>query len=773
MALSPYLTDKNLPRFRTKPCERLVAGGKCNFGDRCQYSHAAMPRRNPKKTKYSADFCPFRVDGPQRSGPCRNGDQCRLSHTNEERLYHPEFYKTRQCELGASCKEYYCPYAHSRDEMRTFKVVLEPGEVTRAESESSEAHDVGPVAPEGWWFVGDQKDLLVSKGEVLRDFFGLGHQITGGYVRQAQILPERNQGPPRHCVARLLSTSRGDSAVANRVIKDIRRWMSLCCTPALLIRRTVATTVLALSPDLCCLDTLMKGPSSPFQRIKEDWSQISMLAKWFSQITLEVQKLHSTLNIAHMCLGPCTIFLDRQTQQPQLGDFLGKVQYLRYAQSGFSSRDDEWAMWYPAEVHKQMAQGGTLVPGSNNTREDAEDLDEYLVDAWQLGMVAFFMLTGVHPFGPWDQPTVVSGNITSHRVVNWTLMEDFPLWADLIGRLLSHDPKDRLRVEDVMKHPLFWTFAEVSDLASTLMEQTGSYARLYHLPCYCRFAPGRAVPPAPPAQMCLKICGEALKGKKPKELVYLVQNGINGTSTPPLQLQNPWQITAFRDLLDAFEAGKAAGAAGVFASVLPPPGLGWWPPPPWPEVNKVKVPPISGSGTMPFGQEMPACPPWTVPAAMSCALQGLPEPWHLPTDHFDPAEWPLMLPNSTLPETDATQGPPCFDDEYQERHVPSTKQGLVPDVSSFFSSPAGTNGETGSVPDCSSFFSSPAKGTTGETGVCDITPEPVDRPRSLSPEEKQQRRKVKEMLGVCLQKLAELDEAMEAERKPPPVDGHQ
>ena len=30
--------------------------------------------------------------------------------------------------------------------------------------------------------------------QVLRDFFGLGHQITGGYVRQAQILPERNQG---------------------------------------------------------------------------------------------------------------------------------------------------------------------------------------------------------------------------------------------------------------------------------------------------------------------------------------------------------------------------------------------------------------------------------------------------------------------------------------------------------------------------------------------------------------------------------------------------
>lgn len=43
--------------------------------------------------------------------------------------------------------------------------------------------------------------------------------------------------------------------------------------------------------------------------------------------------------------------------------------------------------------------------------------------------VVFLFLPGVHPFGPWDQPTVVSGNITSHRVVNWTLMEDFPLWV--------------------------------------------------------------------------------------------------------------------------------------------------------------------------------------------------------------------------------------------------------------------------------------------------------------------------------------------------------
>ena len=28
-----------------------------------------------------------------------------------------------------------------------------------------------------------------------------------------------------------------------------------------------------------------------------------------------------------------------------------------------------------------------------------QDLDEFAIDAWQLGVVSFFLLTGEHPFG--------------------------------------------------------------------------------------------------------------------------------------------------------------------------------------------------------------------------------------------------------------------------------------------------------------------------------------------------------------------------------------
>ena len=70
-----------------------------------QHAWDLLIRGNPKKTKYSAEFCPFRVDGPQalRSGPCRHGDQCRLSHTNEETQGHGTFRCCESLESGRFC----------------------------------------------------------------------------------------------------------------------------------------------------------------------------------------------------------------------------------------------------------------------------------------------------------------------------------------------------------------------------------------------------------------------------------------------------------------------------------------------------------------------------------------------------------------------------------------------------------------------------------------------------------------------------------------------
>jgi len=366
--------------------------------------------------------------------------------------------------------------------------------------------------------------------------------------------------------------------------------------------------VVALPADLRCLDVVVKGLGSSSAGLQYHWGTTSLLAKWFQQITSDVANLHSTLRISHLSLGPCSVFLDPGTNEMQMGDFLGKVQFQRNARSGFSTKDDEWAMWYPAEVQKRIAQEGNLVPGSSKKREDAEIMDEYAVDAWQLGVLAFFLLTGEHPFGASNQPTVVCGNITTHRVAHWNQLEDFPLWADLIGRLLSHDPADRLKVSEVLKHPLFWSFEEGSTFAKPLLEQSRESlypgrrcAWLCHLPCFADFAPANGaqgrdgrdgrVPPTPPAPMLSRICGEALAGKKPKDLVHFLE------AMPAIM-----EGCALRD---AFDLGALAGAqiyAATFGGGIaaPPPGL--WPPTPWADV-------ASTGSFLPVGQESFPPPP--------------------------------------------------------------------------------------------------------------------------------------------------------------------
>ncbi|CAK9097538.1 Dynamin-related protein 4C [Durusdinium trenchii] len=560
MALSSFLSDKNLARFRTKPCERLVAKGQCTFGERCQYSHEPMARRNPKKVKYSTQMCP-------NPASCKRGDQCPLAHTKEEKLFHPDHYKTKMCESGAHCQQYYCPYAHSKDERRQPVTPSAPYEVGAVASVTPEVSETAVTAPRGWWFVGDQKDLLVSTEEVLSAFCGLGHQITGGAVRQARILFPEGRGH-RDCAARLLSTSRGDSTIANRVIKDIRRWMISSRCPAFLIRRTVATTVLALPADFRCLDHLVRSRGRvPLQ---QQWGMLETLAEWLSSITMDLSTIHIGFGAGHLCLGPSSIFLN-SSGDVYVGDFLGKVQFLRYAMSGSSTQDDDWAMWYPAEVQERLARGNALNPGSNDHQAAEELIDELAIDSWQLGVTTFFMLTQEHPFGPATDAGRVCRNIMSHRVENYALLEDFPLWADFIGRLLHQDPKARLRVTEARNHPLFWSPREVSAFADHLPKTSKYHAWLAHLPCRASTVDGPCPPPKPPAQLLSKLCGEALRGKTPEDLAQLCP-------TP----QAP-QVGSASDAVavasaEAFRAGAIAGAAGVYAAMSAPPGL--WPPSP-------------------------------------------------------------------------------------------------------------------------------------------------------------------------------------------------
>lgn len=128
MALPPVLDEENLYKFRTKICERYVKQGKCEFADKCQYSHdLRWTRRPPWKYTYSPELCRdlvFVTDGRGRTiakSNCKQKRNCRYAHTKEEQMYHPKVYKTAMChqfEENGWCDRYYCPFAHLEAELR-------------------------------------------------------------------------------------------------------------------------------------------------------------------------------------------------------------------------------------------------------------------------------------------------------------------------------------------------------------------------------------------------------------------------------------------------------------------------------------------------------------------------------------------------------------------------------------------------------------------------------------------------------------------------------
>lgn len=129
-------------RFRSKPCQRLMQSGICEWHSQCQFSHdTEWPRRPPNKHGYSPALCPHirpimsAGGGVNLENNCPAGPACRFAHTKDEVLYHPHIFKTSLCEEHRTltsdqrsarrskhrprCHRYYCPFAHGKQELRT------------------------------------------------------------------------------------------------------------------------------------------------------------------------------------------------------------------------------------------------------------------------------------------------------------------------------------------------------------------------------------------------------------------------------------------------------------------------------------------------------------------------------------------------------------------------------------------------------------------------------------------------------------------------------
>jgi len=509
-------------KFRSKLCERLLATGNCAFGDRCQYSHTDRPRRNPLKAKYG----PTRCECPD---SCAAGLECTFAHSRDEELYHPLMYKTSMCPGDPSCQGYYCPFAHHADDLKPAPILnvgsaCSGGSTGACWKDGGASSDVGPSTPprgktkvsdsvdssekhraadarrnvigtidaevkqestdESWWYVGDQRDVRVNQRGVVpgHDRCNDGESLIGGTLRPGFFIPKNtvsggtNQDGEIPCMVKLLPISRGDSQIAATVVKEIKRWIAHCggSEAAYALRRTVATTVLAVPEwpsTLGASSRLLSSSGSSFaKQAASDWHLTSTLAGWTSQLVSAVQALHSE-GIAHLCISPLTVAVDEKGVL-RLGDFLGKIRVLRTfdGSSGCRSKPDEaMAIWFPPEVLRASMDSAD---GSSSmfALGDSQQTEQFRVDAWQLGLTLFYLLTGEHPFGDTQEPSVVCRNLMNDRQVDHRLLEGLPLFADIIGRLLSRSTDQRLLPTKAHRHPVLWPLSDASRFSSSAMQ---------------------------------------------------------------------------------------------------------------------------------------------------------------------------------------------------------------------------------------------------------------------------------------------------------------
>jgi len=91
--------------------------------DECEYAHNWQDfRRKPHlfdyKGKEQCKFWDTKEETKTYFDGCELEYRCRNCHGWKEKEYHPDHYRTNECEQKADCKKKHCPYYHNESEMR-------------------------------------------------------------------------------------------------------------------------------------------------------------------------------------------------------------------------------------------------------------------------------------------------------------------------------------------------------------------------------------------------------------------------------------------------------------------------------------------------------------------------------------------------------------------------------------------------------------------------------------------------------------------------------
>ncbi|CAN8099728.1 unnamed protein product [Discula destructiva] len=193
------------------------------------------------------------------------------------------------------------------------------------------------------------------------------------------------------------------------------------------------------------------------------------------QITMGLDHLHS-LQIVHRDLKPQNILItmDRNKSKPRIlvSDF-GLCKKLEGGQSSFGAttahaagtsgwrapellHDDDG----PANTSPALAESSTHSgsPGSQALEMPQRRVTRS-IDIFSLGVVFFYVLTqGSHPFDCGDK-YMRESNIRKavYSLARLDILGDYKYEAkDLVGKMISSDPKRRPKTLQILAHPFFW-----------------------------------------------------------------------------------------------------------------------------------------------------------------------------------------------------------------------------------------------------------------------------------------------------------------------------
>lgn len=162
---------------------------------------------------------------------------------------------------------------------------------------------------------------------------------------------------------------------------------------------------------------------------KVKYIKLKVIKKWCKQILSGLEFLHKN-SIAHRDLKPSNIFINSNSGDIFIGDFgLAKV----------SNENNKSILGTPEYMAPEVY----------------EECYDNRIDIYSFGMCLLEFMTGEIPYSECNLAAQIWKKITDRILPNCINKVNLPVAKDLILKCINQDPKERLNIDEILKHDFF------------------------------------------------------------------------------------------------------------------------------------------------------------------------------------------------------------------------------------------------------------------------------------------------------------------------------